>query len=83
MKMFLTRLGENSRMVVTGDPTQVDLPRGETSGLQEAVDIIEGIADTSVIRFTDTDVVRHPMVSRIVKAYDKLDARRGERHDRG
>lgn len=82
MKMFLTRLGENSQMAVTGDPTQVDLPRGETSGLQEAVDIIEGISDTSVIRFTDADVVRHPMVARIVKAYDKLDVERGERHGR-
>ncbi len=82
MKMFLTRLGENSQMAVTGDPTQVDLPRGETSGLQEAVTILEGIPDTSVIRFTDTDVVRHPMVSRIVKAYDKLDAERGKGHDR-
>lgn len=81
MKMFLTRLGENSQMAVTGDPTQVDLPRGETSGLQEAVTILEGIPDMSVIRFTDTDVVRHPMVSRIVKAYDKLDAERGKRHD--
>ena len=81
MKMFLTRLGENSQMAVTGDPTQVDLPRGETSGLHEAVTILEGIPDTSVIRFTDTDVVRHPMVSRIVKAYDKLDAERGKRHD--
>lgn len=82
MKMFLTRLGENSQMAVTGDPTQVDLPRGETSGLQEAVDILEGIPDTSVIRFTDSDVVRHPMVARIVRAYDKLDAERGSGHDR-
>ncbi len=78
MKMFLTRLGENSQMAVTGDPTQVDLPRGETSGLQEAVDILEGIRDTSIIRFTDSDVVRHPMVARIVKAYDRLDAERSD-----
>jgi phosphate starvation-inducible PhoH-like protein len=81
MKMFLTRLGENSQMAVTGDPTQVDLPRGEKSGLQEAVDILEGIPDATVVRFTDTDVVRHPMVARIVKAYDKLDAGRSA-HDR-
>lgn len=80
MKMFLTRLGENSQMAVTGDPTQVDLPRGETSGLQEAVDILDGIPHASIIRFTDTDVVRHPMVARIVKAYDALDAQRNSRH---
>jgi phosphate starvation-inducible PhoH-like protein len=82
MKMFLTRLGENSQMAVTGDPTQVDLPRGETSGLQEAVDILDGIPDASIIRFTDSDVVRHPMVSRIVRAYDKLEATRRDRNDR-
>ena len=82
MKMFLTRLGENSQMAVTGDPTQVDLPRGETSGLQEAVNILEGIPDTSIIRFTDSDVVRHPMVARIVRAYDKLDSERSAGHDR-
>jgi len=82
MKMFLTRLGENSQMAVTGDPTQVDLPRGEKSGLQEAVDILEGIPDSAVIRFTDSDVVRHPMVGRIVRAYDKLDAERKGYDDR-
>ncbi len=82
MKMFLTRLGENSQMAVTGDPTQVDLPRGETSGLQEAVDILDGIPDANIIRFTDSDVVRHPMVARIVRAYDQLEATRRDRNDR-
>lgn len=81
MKMFLTRLGENSLMAVTGDPTQIDLPRGESSGLEEALHILEGIEDASVIRFTDKDVVRHPMVARIVKAYDTLDQTRHRRYN--
>jgi phosphate starvation-inducible PhoH-like protein len=70
MKMFLTRLGENSRMVVTGDPTQVDLPRGERSGLIEAVGLLEGIEGVTVSRFSDRDVVRHALVGRIVRAYE-------------
>jgi len=70
MKMFLTRLGENSRMIVTGDPSQIDLPRGVKSGLVEALQVLKGVEGISVIRFKDTDVVRHPLVGRIVKAYD-------------
>jgi phosphate starvation-inducible PhoH-like protein len=70
MKMFLTRLGENSRMIVTGDPSQIDLPRGLTSGLVEALKLLSGVEGVSIIRFKDTDVVRHPLVARIVKAYD-------------
>ncbi len=70
MKMFLTRLGENARMIVTGDPSQVDLPRGVTSGLVEALQILKGVEGVSVVRFKDVDVVRHPLVGRIVKAYD-------------
>jgi phosphate starvation-inducible protein PhoH and related proteins len=70
MKMFLTRLGENARMIVTGDPSQVDLPRGMKSGLVEALQILRGVDGISVVRFKDTDVVRHPLVARIVRAYD-------------
>jgi phosphate starvation-inducible PhoH-like protein len=70
MKMFLTRLGENGRMIITGDPSQVDLPRGVTSGLVEALQVLKGVEGVSVVRFKDTDVVRHPLVGRIVQAYD-------------
>ncbi len=70
MKMFLTRLGEKGRMIITGDPSQVDLPRGVKSGLVEALQILHGIEGISVVRFKDTDVVRHPLVGRIVRAYD-------------
>lgn len=70
MKMFLTRLGENGRMIVTGDPTQVDLPRGVKSGLVEALQILTDVEGVSVVRFKDVDVVRHPMVARIVRAYE-------------
>jgi len=70
MKMFLTRLGENARMIVTGDPSQVDLPRGMKSGLVEALQILHGVEGISVVRFKDADVVRHPLVARIVRAYD-------------
>ena len=70
MKMVLTRLGEGSRMVVTGDPTQIDLLNPRDSGLAHAVSILEGVEGVSVSRFTAADVVRHPLVERIVKAYD-------------
>ena len=70
MKMFLTRLGENARMIVTGDPSQVDLPRGVKSGLVEALQILKGVEGISVVQFKDVDVVRHPLVGRIVRAYD-------------
>ncbi len=70
MKMFLTRLGENARMIVTGDPSQIDLPRGVTSGLVEALEILKGVEGVAVVRFKDVDVVRHPLVGRIVRAYD-------------
>jgi phosphate starvation-inducible PhoH-like protein len=75
MKMFLTRLGENSKMIVTGDPTQVDLPRGEKSGLIEAVALLEGIEGVHISRFGDKDVVRHALVGRIVRAYDAASAK--------
>jgi phosphate starvation-inducible PhoH-like protein len=70
MKMFLTRLGENSRMIVTGDPSQVDLPVGQTSGLSEAVRLLARVKDVQHVPFTAADVVRHELVGRIVSAYD-------------
>lgn len=76
MKMFLTRLGENSRMVVTGDLTQVDLPRGTRSGLRDAHDILHGVKGVGFLEFSARDVVRHKIVTRIVKAYDKAEAKR-------
>src|SRR5215468_292948 len=71
MKMFLTRLGENSRMIVTGDPSQVDLPHGQTSGLSEAVKLLAGVEGVGHVAFTHEDVIRHELVARIVAAYDR------------
>ena len=71
MKMFLTRLGENSRMAVTGDLSQVDLPSSVSSGLREAANILKNMNDVAFVQFTDADVVRHSLVTRIVKAYDR------------
>ena len=79
MKMLLTRLGENSRMVVTGDPSQVDLPPGQTSGLAEAVRLLEGIEGIAQVHFTSADVIRHELVARIVEAYDRASAKKRER----
>jgi phosphate starvation-inducible PhoH-like protein len=73
MKMFLTRLGEGSRMVVTGDLSQVDLPPGMRSGLADALEALEGVQGIGTVRFLNQDVVRHPLVGRIVDAYDKRD----------
>lgn len=70
MKMFLTRLGENSKMIITGDPSQIDLPRGVRSGLVEALDLLNGVKGIQITRFTDKDVVRHELVARIIRAYD-------------
>jgi phosphate starvation-inducible PhoH-like protein len=70
MKMFLTRLGEDSRMVVTGDMSQSDLPGGRPEGLAEALSILDGVEGVAVARFSDRDVVRHPLVTRIVRAYE-------------
>ncbi len=69
LKMFLTRLGSGSKMVVTGDVTQVDLPAGQRSGLRDAASRLAGIADVAAIELDETDVVRHPLVARIVRAY--------------
>ncbi len=79
MKMFLTRLGEGSRMVVTGDPTQVDLPEGSRPGLADALKALRGVDDVAIVRLTEKDVVRHQLVARIVGAYEARDrAARGE-----
>ena len=72
MKMFLTRLGENSRMVVTGDLSQIDLPDGARSGLRDAIDTLPGVEGVTVINFSAVDVERHDLVTRIVRAYDGL-----------
>ena len=72
MKMFLTRLGENSRMIVTGDPSQVDLPGGQTSGLAEAVGLLNDVEDIGHVAFSQRDVIRHELVARIVAAYDRV-----------
>jgi len=77
MKMFLTRLGLNSRMVVTGDPSQVDLPPAMTSGLSEASSILHGVPGIGFIKFDESDVVRHSLVAKIVKAYNERDKRKG------
>jgi phosphate starvation-inducible PhoH-like protein len=69
MRMVLTRLGENARMVVTGDPTQVDLPPGTVSGLAEAARVLEGVEGVAICRLSAADVVRHPLVQRLVQAY--------------
>jgi phosphate starvation-inducible PhoH-like protein len=75
MKMFLTRLGENARMIVTGDPSQVDLPPGQKSGLIEALAILRDVDGIITVRFNETDVVRHELVARIVTAYDRMSRR--------
>ncbi|MBX9591460.1 MAG: PhoH family protein [Hyphomonadaceae bacterium] len=71
MKMFLTRIGEGSKMVITGDPSQIDLPPGQKSGLEEAVALLSGIRGIETVRFNSGDVVRRDLVARIVEAYDK------------
>ena len=75
MKMFLTRLGEGAFMAITGDPSQTDLPSSETSGLADALSVLTGVKGVAEVRFQTSDVVRHPLVSRIIDAYDK----RGQR----
>lgn len=76
MKMFLTRMGEGSKIVVTGDITQIDLPRHVTSGMKDAIDVLKDVQDIEVVRLSYRDVVRHELVSRIIKAYEEADERR-------
>ncbi len=78
MKMFLTRIGFGSTAVVTGDMTQIDLPKHMQSGLRHALRVLDGVKGVSVTRFTSSDVVRHPLVQRIVEAYDAFEARDGD-----
>jgi phosphate starvation-inducible PhoH-like protein len=85
MKMFLTRLGEHARMAVTGDLSQIDLPRGTRSGLKDALETLDNVEGIAVVQFSEADVVRHPLVTRIVRAYDRRDRQRaaergGETH---
>ena len=70
MKMFLTRMGEGSRMAITGDTSQIDLPRGMPSGLVEAKHVLRNVKGIGFIEFDASDVVRHPMVAKIIRAYD-------------
>lgn len=83
MKMFLTRLGFNSKAIVTGDITQTDLPNGAKSGLKEAIKILDGVEDIAIHRFTEKDVVRHKLVQRIILAYEKYEKSKAESVNRG
>lgn len=82
MKMFLTRLGFNSKMVVTGDITQIDLPSGKQSGLREVMRVLKGVEDVSICTFTQKDVVRHQLVQRIIEAYERYEKNKEEKRTR-
>jgi len=84
MKMFLTRLGENSSMVITGDLSQVDLPGGVRSGLRDAMETLSGVEGVAFVTFSAADVVRHPLVGKIVRAYGKAEGRKksGARYEK-
>ena len=81
LRMFLTRMGWNTKMIITGDMTQVDLPRGTQSGLREALRILGGIEGISVVNLTQTDIVRHKLVTKIVKAYETFDKERKNEYE--
>ena len=80
MKMFLTRIGFGSRAVITGDSSQIDLPRGQRSGLMDAANVLRDVRGISITYFTAADVVRHPLVARIVEAYDRAQ-KNGEKRE--
>ena len=82
MKMFLTRIGENSRMVITGDLSQIDLPTGVVSGLRDAVNTVSDVEGVALINLTSRDVVRHPLVARIVEAYDRREKKAAPSRER-
>ncbi len=82
MKMFLTRMGFGSKVVVTGDVTQIDLPDGRKSGLVEAASVLKNVDDIEIVRFDERDVVRHKLVQSIIKAYEKYDATKKRRFDK-
>ncbi|MEJ7602875.1 MAG: PhoH family protein [Kofleriaceae bacterium] len=81
MKMFLTRMGFDSKVVITGDVTQTDLPRGQRSGLRDALELVDGIRGIARVQFSDVDVVRHPLVAALIRAYDSRDRSRSEARD--
>lgn len=83
MKMFLTRLGFRSKMVVTGDITQIDLPDGKRSGLKTVLNILKNVDDIEIVRFNQKDVVRHRLVQDIIKAYEKYDEKQNEKKSKG
>jgi phosphate starvation-inducible PhoH-like protein len=83
MRMFLTRLGYHSKAVVTGDVTQVDLPDGRTSGLAEARQLLDGVDGIAFCHFTEVDVVRHPLVQKIIVRYEARDAQLREAREKG
>lgn len=76
MKMFLTRIGFNSKAVITGDITQIDLPNGKVSGLKDAIKIIKNIEDIAIFNLSERDVVRHPLIQKIIKAYERADSKK-------
>jgi len=79
MKMFLTRMGFGSKMVINGDITQIDLPRDKKSGLITAVQILKNIEDIGIVNLTFKDVVRHELVQKIINAYERAESKKGER----
>lgn len=78
MKMFLTRMGENSRIVVTGDVTQIDLPKNVKSGMIDAIEVLDGVEGIEIVKLTAKDVVRHELVTRIIQAYEKVESARAK-----
>ena len=83
MKMFLTRLGNRSKIIVNGDITQIDLPDGKKSGLKEAIAILKNVEDIAIIKFNESDVVRHRLVQKIIKAYEKFNERKSRNEHKG
>jgi len=82
MKMFLTRMGQNAKFIITGDATQIDLPKSQMSGLMRSVDLLKGIDGIGIIQLDESDVIRHKLVKKIIVAFEKHEAERAERNDR-
>lgn len=82
IKMFLTRMGTNTKMIITGDMTQIDLPRAQASGLKQALRILDGVQGISVVQLDKTDIVRHKLVERIVEAYELFDKEQAKNKNR-
>ena len=82
MKMFLTRLGYGSKAIITGDVTQIDLPRGKQSGLKTVLKILDGVKGIEMIRLGRNDIVRHPLVQRIIDAYDRFDREKEKQNEK-